>query len=278
MGQHKDQKRVQEVVVPHLIGRIVSEDPTAVRDCVVLNRLLVQGPDPLYLMETCPTRFAEMCDLLGLSVEDGRAGIESAHWQGPAVLLDGTGLPFSIEEAKAKYLRTSGPWGQEWALPLKVKQEIVWLLLASFSDCTEEGYTEDMSITQRLRRATSAACAFDRVIAHEMLPGAAIPEVSTYNFVRAAIHAAKTFKDKSPLFLDKYGYPHTENDSGFFVAYKAGYHIAAVHTTGPTFWGTTPSASLAELPFKVGKEISPTFGLVFEDSKAAYEAVQRGEA
>lgn len=276
MGQHKDQKRVQEVVVPHLIGRIVSEDPTAVRDCVVLNRLLVQGPDPLYLMETCPTRFAEMCGLLDLPVEEGRAGIEAAHWQGPAVLLDGTGLPFTEEEAKAKYLVVEPQYGRTraWNLSTKVKQEIVWLLLASFSDCTEEGYTEDMSITQRLRRATSAACAFDRYI--ESKVHSTVPAI--FDLVFTAIEAAKTFKDKSPLFLDKYGYPHTENDSGFYVAYKAGYHIAAVHTTGPTFWGTTPSASLAELPFKVGKEISPTFGLVFEDSKATYDAVQRGEA
>ena len=86
---HKDQKRVMDVALPAIATRIHDDTPASERDCTVLNRLLVQGPDPLYLMETCPEEFARICQDLGLDVAAGRDAIESAHWQGPAVLLGG---------------------------------------------------------------------------------------------------------------------------------------------------------------------------------------------
>lgn len=90
---HKDQKRIKGALLPRVMDRVFGTDPASERDCTILNRAFLQGPDPLFLMETCPTEFEDLCRLLALTVEEGRDAIEQAHWKGPGVLLEGTGLP-----------------------------------------------------------------------------------------------------------------------------------------------------------------------------------------
>jgi len=243
MAQHKDQERVQKVLFPVLMDRALDETPEAQRDCTVLNRFLVQGPDPLFIMESCPDEFVTLCDALGVTVEEGRKAIEDAHWTGPGCLLPdgGKGLPGDL--TPTSHMNVSVPW----------RLEALWLILASMSDCTEEGYTEDTTLLTRMQKAIRATNAFARF-------------TTDCDFVKAillATEAVDEFIASTEYEEDENGVPHGYVDHAFYVLYKLGYKAAAVHTEGPTFWGTTPDTTLEEQGITVDKPLSPHFGLTF---------------
>jgi hypothetical protein len=238
---HKDQKRLQAALLPVLIDKILSEgDPVAERDCTVVNRLLLQGPDPLYLMESAPNMFRQLCRSFDLTVEEGRTAIENAHWRGPATLFtdDATGLPdngFPAGEACFGW-----------------RCEMLWLVLASCSDCTEEGYKPKMSLLERIQRASKATLAM-----------AKLADTHPNHLEDRALESLSHFQDTTPVHIDADGRPHTNVDHGFYVLYKEGHSVVAVHYNEETaFWGTTQDTSLEAEGIKVDIEISKQFGIV----------------
>lgn len=242
MPQHKDQKRVQDALLPFVMDRVLSEDPAAVRDCTVLNRALIQGPDPLFLMETCPEAFEALCDHLNLPVEQGRDAIEKAHWQGPGVLLLDRGLPPKIEPTDH--------------IPVEWAREALWLILASMSDCTEQGYGGEISIVERLRRVATATSSMTMTTASLEAEDGMAP-------FRIAIEEMQKFVDTTSFTEDANGIPLTDVDHGFYVGYKRGFKAVAVKAGTLTFYGTTPDTTLEAQGITVDKSISPSFGIVF---------------
>lgn len=238
---HKDQKRLQDVFLPQLVGRIASEDPVAERECTVLNRAFTQGPDPLFLMETCPVEFSALCRSLNISEESGREAIESAHWQGPGSLLEGAGLPDPLDSYE--------DMPEAWRL------EALWLVLASMSDCIEEGYTDEITMVERLQRAMAAATTLSRFV-H--------PDRSLFDVVCKAEASLKTFKTTTEFTPDpRFGKPMATADHGFYVGFKAGHKAVAVKSGSLTFYGTVPSTTLEEQGVTVDKVLSPHFGIIF---------------
>ena len=248
---HKDQKRIQNTVLPHLMLRAHQEDPEAVRDCMVVNRLFNQGPDPLYLMEAAPYLFADLCTLLKLDVRKGREAIEAAHEQGPGVLLDGEGLPNDAALLSERMTDWHGGATLFDGLPEPWRLEMLWLLLAHVSDCVEEGYSEDTTLTRRIYIATRAA-----VVLAEF-----VRRTNAEDAVTTARHTMSEFERTAKVWTDEAGHPHTDAGHGFYILYKQGHKCVAVHTPTCVFWGTTPDTSLAEQGVEVDEEISPQFGI-----------------
>lgn len=236
---HKDQKRVRDALLPFIMDRIMEASPEAERDCTVLNRALIQGPDPLFLMETCPDEFAEVCRALDLTVESGRDAIEQAHWRGPGILLEGQGLPFDLK----------GPFEN---LPEAWRREALWLFLASMSDCTEEGYQANVGLLVRMRRVTASTNRLSR-----MAYGRTIGDIM-FN----ALTAMRAFRTSTVMTPDANGVPVTDVDHGFYVGYKAGYKVVGVKAGSNIFYGTTPDTTLAEQGIQVDVNISPSYGFV----------------
>jgi hypothetical protein len=244
MSQHKDQTRVQSVLLPLITDKVLAEgDDAAVRDCTLLNRILVQGPDPLYLMETAPTwMFADLCTALDLTVEQGRDAIESAHWQGPGCLLEGKGLP----ERQESYVD----------MPVAWRKEALWLVLASFSDCTEEGYGEEVSFQTRLRRANGAVSKMARFVR---------PGRTLFDVMSEAEGSLRRFLAETPWrTCETFGVPLADGDQSFYVGFKQGHSVVAATSGSLTFYGTMPSTTLRAEGITVDKEISPSFGVVFK--------------
>lgn len=257
---HKDQKRVKDVLLPQIMDRVLSDSQEAERDCTVLNRALIQGPDPLYLMETCPEQFKLLCKHLFLDVEVGKDAIVKAHWQGPGVLLDGTGLPTDWKDPVTKErIYGADDFKVEW------RREALWLILVSFSDCTESGYGPETTILERLQRATRAATNFESALkmywisALRGFDGRSADDRSAFG---DAIDSAKKFAETTAFTFDERGFPHTSADVGFYVAYKQGHKVCAVSAGDKVFWGTTPDTTLAEQRLTVDVELSPSFGFV----------------
>lgn len=243
---HKDQTRIQELVLPTIAARVVDTSPEAERDCTVLNRLLSQGPDPMYLMEACPEVFRDLCKGLHLTIEEGREAIEKAHWQGPGALLEGTGIPLEEDPNMALDMK---------AVPLAFRQEMLWLLMAGVSDVTEGGYKDETPLLDRIRFAHRAAGRMaDLITTFSELTPCLISEA--YNIL-------EDFVDDTPYTMVD-GFPHTHVDHGFYVLFKSGHKVVACHDpSGNIFWGTVPGTTLAEQGITVDKEISPSFGIVF---------------
>jgi hypothetical protein len=238
MSQHKDQARVQSVLLPLITDKVLAEgDDAAVRDCTVVNRLFIQGADPLFIMEAAPAVFARLCDSLDISVEDGRKAIESAHWQGPGCLLDGAGLSADVSIESDLTDATRG--------------EALWLVLASVSDCTEEGYGESVSLTERISRAVSAAIKVLDIITAD-------------RSIAVAVESMADFIDTTEFGTDPlFGKPMSDKDHGFYVGYKRGFPCVAIQAGALTFYGTVPSTTLEAEGVTVDKAISPSFGIVF---------------
>ncbi|MDB4278655.1 hypothetical protein N9917_03555 [Deltaproteobacteria bacterium] len=238
MSQHKDQARVQSVLLPLITDKVLAEgDDAAVRDCTVVNRLFIQGADPLFIMESAPVVFARLCESLDISVEDGRKAIESAHWQGPGCLLTGTGLSADVSVESDLTDATRG--------------EALWLVLAACSDCTEEGYTDETSLTERIRRGMSAAIKVLDILAADRSIAAAVESMADF--------IATTEFTPDPLF----GKPMSDKDHGFYVGYKQGHPCVAVQAGSLTFYGTVPGTTLEAEGVTVDKVLSPQFGIVF---------------
>jgi hypothetical protein len=236
---HKDQKRIQDALLPYVMDRVLAVSPEAERDCTVLNRALIQGPDPLYLTEVCPTEFEELCLALGLSAEDGRKAIESAHWTGPGCLLLGTGLPVDCTDFSD--------------IPKEWRQEALWLVLASMSDCTEEGYQAKITLVQRFQRQARAISNLSRF---------AYGRRSLGDVMFKAIGALRVFNKATVFTFDERGFPHTDRDEGFYIGYKAGHKVVGVKAGNNIFYGTTPDTTLAEQGVVVDVNISPSYGFV----------------
>lgn len=246
---HKDQTRVQEAFLPLLASRIVDPTPEAERDCTVLNRMFVQGADPLFIMEAAPELFEYVCLGLGLTVGQGREAVETAHWRGPAALLDGAGLPY--DDTGDYALSVDG-------LSILNRQEALWLVLANVSDCTEEGYTEESTILDRMRRAIKATLGLAEIVARA--------DEGRESLIDAAISAMHQFRDNTEFEWDQddpKSIPTTDKDHGFYVGYKEGFSCVAVRTPSLTFYGTPPEHSLEDQGITVDKQISPQFGIVF---------------
>jgi hypothetical protein len=140
--------------------------------------------------------------------------------------------------------------------PKAHRKEALWLYLASFSDCTEGGYTEDVTLLERLERASLAVSDLigevfsDRAFAH------------TYR--ERAIQSMCRFIDTTDFSRDLlFGIPLGTEDHCFYVGYKLGHPAVAVRAPGLTFYGTIPTTSLEEQGITVDKQISPQFGIVF---------------
>lgn len=243
---HKDQKRILEAFVPLLEQLVGGDNEDAVRDSMVLNRLFLQGPDPFYLMEACPKAFANLCQLLYLTAEDGRRAILSAHEQGPAILLDDRGgIPLDPSVADFHYFWQDR---EEW------RREGLWLLLASFSDCTEEEYRPSLTMLERIQRATAASTKLEDYV------------VWNHNHQHNWDAHAKLaeFHKGTEITLDERGFPHVTKDEGFYIAYKAGHKVCVYDTPkGLKFYGTVPSTTLDAEGIVVDKKISEQYGIVF---------------
>ena len=237
---HKDQERVQDKLLPQIMDRILEDSAEARLDCTVLNRALIQGPDPLFLMTALPETFGIVCGTFGLTPEEGREAIDSAHWRGPGILLDGKGWEGRMPGVQI-------PTGE---LPPKAHcREALWLFLAGCSDCTESGYTGETTLVERIQRQAKAIAQFDRSTRFES-PWASADK-ARFEFL------------SMELTLDDSGVPHGDSDECFYVGYKQGYKMVAQDAPGMTFYGTTPDTTLAEQGITPNKEISPSFGIIF---------------
>jgi hypothetical protein len=221
---HKDQTRVAKVLVPAILGVVGSEEAQAVTDATMLNRMLIQGPDPLFIMQSSPDYFAELCRRLDLTVEEGTEAIESAHNQGPGVFLrEDLGL-------------TEANWASSLENETRMK-EALWLILASISDCTEGGYPAEVSMTERIRRAMAPAVELAEIIngnraAKQGLVLHAIAELTK------RMRVAEFTKDPD------FGKPMGDDDFAFYVGYKLGHSCVAVQQGPLTFFGTIPGTTL----------------------------------
>jgi hypothetical protein len=239
---HKDQIRALETFFPRFAARIQNFGDN--RDITVLNRLFEQGPDPLYLMETCPESFTRLCKNLRVEESVAREGIEKAHWQGPGALLVGTGVPFNAQ--------FEGLIGTEHQVN-GFLQECVWILMASASDCTEHGYDATMPERQKIAIAQKAAVKFY--------------ETSQWDRKQLLILIAaelKKMREAVTFEFDRNGRPHTTHDHGFYLGYKMGYIAVAVRSGPMTFWGSNGCDTLDGMGIKVDKKISEYFGIVFD--------------
>jgi hypothetical protein len=264
----KDQKRIAEFFLPLLTERTYSDkSESAGLDATILNRAMLQGPDPLFLMETCPEQFARLCGVFKVDEAVGRDAIMKAHEQGPAVLLQGGGLPLWPENDDD--LETDPATIAFW------KIEALWLTLAVISDCTEGGYAPEVTLLTRFRRATAVATKLEGLLCSyttrndngengknpdDVLPGAhALRKLVDMRIVGTV----RDFIATTKFTFDERGFPHTDVDHGFYVAYKEGHKVCAVKQGGLTFWGTVPETSLEAQGIVVDKVLSPTFGIVF---------------
>ena len=241
---HKDQTRVNAAFLPLVIDRVMDSSAEAERDCTVLNRAFLQGPDPLFLMETCPDAFDEICGLLGLRTFDGRAAIEAAHWQGPGVLLGGaTGIDPTIPCGAPQWE------AEEW------KAEALWLILAAVSDTTEEEYIPSITFTERLRRVIRAGVKLQGLL-DEIL---ADPWLSATDMAACSLRA---FQSKTTFTLNSAGIPVSDSDIAFYLGYKQGHPVVGVHCGDKTFYGTRPGLTLAEQGIRVDVAVSESYGFV----------------
>lgn len=239
---HKDQKRVREALLPYLMDLTLSEAPQDIRDCTILNRALLQGPDPLFLMETCPGAFLTLCRGLRLKEDVGRDAIETAHWTGPGSLLDGQGLPQDM------------PLGDD--IPEAWRKEALWLLLASVSDCEEGDYVPDISLMERFRRVTRAASG---LVDFALLGG---------NPMIPAIQELNRLLDRTVFTPDARGIPVATVDAGHYVGYKLGHKVVGVRAGNKVFYGTVPGTTLAEQGIQVDVLVSPSYGFVRDPEQA----------
>jgi hypothetical protein len=247
---HNDQRRVKDIVLPLLATKIHSPAFLDEKDCTVVNRMLTQGPDPLFLMEAAPTPFFVLRDALYLDDETARAAINLAHIRGPASLFEEgtTGLPWEPRKGVALKEYTAHE-----------RAEMLWILLAFHSDCTEGSYKDDVTLKTRIEKAIAAALRLQ----------AFIPESYT-RAERGAFLLEQVFfrltdyRKTTRAWEDEEGHPHTEADHGFYVLYKEGHKCVACHDQGGSvFWGTTPDTTLKEQGVVVEKEITPHYGIVF---------------
>lgn len=238
---HNDQRRIKSSLLPLLMDKVLSDDPVAVRDCTVLNRCLIQGIDPLLMTELCPDDFRSLCIDLGLTEESGRDAIEQAHVRGPGILLDPVhgGLP-------SKDYVGSSTSPESW------RREALWLVLAGLSDTTEEGYTPDTSILERLRRVVAATTAFHCLIM----------ESGSSTAWGEAIVALRKFEASCVWTTDAQGIPLTTEDHGFWAGYRAGHQCVAVTHGDKTFYGCIPGITLDSLGIKVDEKVSESYGFV----------------
>jgi len=254
MGRHKDQERLQEVFLPTLMDRIVAEDDeSAAADCTVMNRLFVQGPDPLFLMETNRPAFRDLCHDLALDHASGHDAIASAHVVGPGILLEGSGLPEDIHEVLGIMRDHDGTLNIR-ELPEAWRREMLWLLLASCSECTEEGYSDDTSLIDRICAATEAAVKMSELTRDDDIEA----------LVGDAIRTLVEFRESTEFTPDPlFGKPMTDQDHGFYIGYKLGHPCVAVDAGSLTFYGTPPTTTLEAEGVTVDKVLSPHFGIVF---------------
>ena len=239
---HKDQDRIRTALLPFLVGHTLEKSPEAERDCTVLNRAFLQGPDPLLIMELCPEEFKVLCKCLGLSVESGQDAIEQAHWRGPGILLaGGTGLPHGFVDACG---------GDVSGFSLAWRQEALWLVLASLSDTTEEDYKSSVTVLERLRRVVTAGQRLTTLLERRGSP---------WNTAETAL---RDFAAATKFELNASDIPCTDQDVGFYLAYKAGHHVAGVRHGDKVFYGCMPGVTLDQVGVKVDEKVSESYGFV----------------
>lgn len=231
---HKDQAAVQNFLLPLILRK--TQEVGSERECTILNRAFNQGPDPLFLMEVCPTEFSVLCSNLGLTDAEGRDAIERAHWQGPGVLLEGTGMMLE------GVFFTREQWKDT---PLAWKQEALWLCMASVSDTTEEGYSEDVLFATRMQKITACVNSFSR-----------LPQETPWVYAQEVLQAF----EKETTFTTDQGIPLTDQDVGFYLAYKKGHKVCAVKHGFKVFYGCVPGVTLDAVGVQVDVKISESYG------------------
>jgi hypothetical protein len=247
MSEHnKDAQKLEQRIIPSLRRKFENRkdlDKTERVDATVLSRLLLQGPDPYFLMKTSPLAFSRACAKMYLSEEEGVDAIESAHWKGPGVLLDGDGLDFDIFKMTSEFVQRSLE-----NLPLSHRKEALWLFMASCSTCIESGYPEDESYLSRIQIAINASKHFESELSH-------------YPAVIALAYLSRMYRENE--FTVSGGIRHYTDDIGFYLGYKSGDKVVGVIMPDRTiFYGTTPDTTLDEQRVNVDVKISETYGYV----------------
>lgn len=246
---HKDQRRIKSSLLPRVMDRVMGETPEDERDCTVLNRCFLQGPDPLLLRELCPNSFGLLCNKLGMTRREGHDAIEQAHWHGPGVLIEWKGaVCCSMPPDVASTLRNE--LGGE--VPAGWKREALWLYLAALSDTTEEDYPPDVLLVDRLRRVVTACSAFDQ----------AVQRGGMHDPWDRACDALKKFDAACNWRVDEQGILVCDEDAGFYCAYRRGYKVAGVRHGNKVFYGTIPGTTLDEQGVKVDEKVSESYGFV----------------
>jgi hypothetical protein len=244
MSVHKDQDRFGKVALPafHRVAE-TEGDAVAERDATVMNRMFVQGADPLFLMEAAPSIFSRLCADLDLAEDVARSAVEKAHCMGPGSLLNGG----------------AGWDGQVGHGPESERCEILWLILASCSSLDENPYADDVSMTARLVDSVDFILKLN-----EVAFGAASVHGHFGDLVRLAADTLAEFVENTEFTPDpRFGLPQANEDWGFYVGYKQGHPCVAVESGGLTFYGTTNATTLAAEGVTVDKELSPHFGICF---------------
>jgi hypothetical protein len=139
------------------------------------------------------------------------------------------------------------------------RREALWLILAGQSDCTEEGYADEASMVERIRRQATSIANLARFVENGPLGIAALD----LNLV-CAIESMEGFIDSTEFTPDpRFGKPMATADHGFYVGYKQGMACVAVQSGDLAFYGTVPGTTLEAEGVTVDKVLSPQFGICF---------------
>jgi len=251
----KDQKHIEGRIIPLLSALSIQDTDQARTDATVMARGFIFGPDPLFLSLVNPGAFEDLAGCLALSVEQAMGFIELAHTQGPGALLHEGGIPCNPSVLRERMEEHDGSYNVR-EFPLKWRGEILWLLLAPISECTEgDGYGSDVSMLDRFRIAVRASVAMNDMAI------SGLPDL-VYD---AAAYASKLLREATFTEDPRFGVPLTEGDTGFYAGYKLGHPVVCVKTPGPgpVFYGSDGSVTLAEAGIELDVEVSPHFGIIF---------------
>ncbi len=243
---HRDQTRVRSALIPALMTLTFSDEASAVNDCTLLNRALLQGPDPLFLMKTCPSLFAQLCSEIGLSVEDGVWAIETAHVRGPGCLLDFDNLSGGIQIDSNNLPH---------AITTSLRQEALWLILANCSETTESEYTAEVSLEKRFQAITLAAVRLDR-----SLNSCRNGWYHNSGWYTIACSILARMSENTSFHRDEQGILVGDDDIAFYLGYKRGERVVGCHVGDKVFYGTIPGTTLSDENVAVETNVSPSYG------------------
>lgn len=202
---------------------------TALQDpdfALLANRALNQGTDPELLLRVVPHAVERVAYELGLTLDEARKAIQTAHIRGPG------------------------------SLPVDSKEEWLWLILAKYS--VDEAMKPKEPERVLIESARMLAAFENYATDPDILDIGFEEEARAF---REEILRRTQAIGTAPLGTDV---PLYGKDLGFYAAYRSGKPVAAVRTPdGLTFYGTDGSVTLEAAGITVDKQLSPTFGIVF---------------